>query len=202
MAAIFGRAAGTVPAAWIARIEAATAPTLGARRVPRWRPLLGAIAAAILIALIGTYALNPGAPADTILADALDARSQTLAPSLSLAGASLPPAPARDALLHASLHMKLHAPDLSRFGFQLTRLDTYRPAGGVSVGLRYRDARARELTIFVRASSGQVRFDLLRRGDLRVCVWQDDVVGAVMAGQMSAGEMMRVASGAYAALNL
>ena len=54
----------------------------------------------------------------------------------------------------------------------------------------------------MRASDGTVRFDLLRRGRARVCVWQDDVVGVVIIAPMSAGEMMRVASGAYAALNL
>jgi len=35
-----------------------------------------------------------------------------------------------------------------------------------------------------------------------VCLWQDEVVGAVMMGEMSAGQMMRVAGAAYAALNL
>ena len=47
-----------------------------------------------------------------------------------------------------------------------------------------------------------VRFDLLRHGSTRVCIWQDNVVGAVVIAPMSAGEMMRVASSAYTALNL
>ena len=57
-------------------------------------------------------------------------------------------------------------------------------------------------SITVRKSAGAARFDLLRRGSLRVCIWQDDVVGAVITGQMSAGAMMRVASRAYADLDL
>jgi anti-sigma factor RsiW len=59
-----------------------------------------------------------------------------------------------------------------------------------------------ELTIYVRKSDGDARFDLLRRGKLRVCIWQDEVVSAVMTGDMSAGEMMRVASAAYSSLDL
>ena len=59
------------------------------------------------------------------------------------------------------------------------------------------------LTLFVRPSTGVPRFDLFKTGALRVCIWQDEVVGAVMMGEMSAGQMMRVAQGAaYAALEL
>jgi anti-sigma factor RsiW len=37
---------------------------------------------------------------------------------------------------------------------------------------------------------------------LRICIWQDDIIGTVMVGDMSAGEMARAASAAYAGLNL
>jgi len=58
------------------------------------------------------------------------------------------------------------------------------------------------LTLFVRRSDGVPRFELLKSGTLRTCIWQDEVVGAVMMGEMSAGQMMRVASAAYLALDL
>jgi hypothetical protein len=35
------------------------------------------------------------------------------------------------------------------------------------------------------------------RGRVRVCLWQDDVLATVMVGEMSAAEMLRVASLAY-----
>jgi anti-sigma factor RsiW len=192
----FGAAPPDVPAAWIARIEAASRPA--GRKALAGHPIVMAWAAAIVLALIGAYADTTLFPQDAVLSAALDARGGATAPVLSLAGTMLPSAAARDALLQDRLHLKVHAPDLSHFGFRLARLDMY----GHAAGLRYRDAAARELTIYVKASSGEARFDMLRRGDLRVCIWQDDVVSAVIAGRMSAGEMMRVASSAYAALDL
>jgi hypothetical protein len=56
--------------------------------------------------------------------------------------------------------------------------------------------------MYVRPSAGAPRFDLLRSGKLRVCVWQDDVVGAVIVGDMPAGQMMRVAGAAYSDLDM
>ena len=107
-----------------------------------------------------------------------------------------------DALLQARTGLPVRAPDLRRFGFQLARLELYGQDGRGSAQLRYRDAGQRLLTIYVRHSDGTVRFDLLRHASTRVCIWQDDVVGAVIIAPMSAEEMMRVASSAYTALNL
>ena len=59
-----------------------------------------------------------------------------------------------------------------------------------------------ELTIYVRPSDGTVQFDIIRHGDTHVCVWQDDVVGAVITASVSAAEMLRIASSAYTSLNL
>jgi hypothetical protein len=47
--------------------------------------------------------------------------------------------------------------------------------------------------MFVRSSTGMPRFDLSKDGKVRVCIWQDEVVGAVIMGDMTAGQMMRVA---------
>ena len=64
-----------------------------------------------------------------------------------------------------------------------------------------RDAAARHFTVYLKPSSGTPRFDMIKRGDVRICVWQDDVLGAVMLGEMSAAEMLRIASLAYSGLN-
>jgi anti-sigma factor RsiW len=191
-----------LPPAWAARIAAdGPAPRLPQRQSGR-RNVLFALAACVL-AIAGGWWAGLLHPSDSILADAAAARDHRLAPVRQLAGAALPPGATRDALLHDTLHLNVRAPDLAKFGYRLVELDTYSSwRGGPAAGLRYRDANARELTIYVRASSGEARFDLLRSGALRVCIWQDDVVGAVMTGQMSAGEMMRIASAAYSGLDL
>jgi hypothetical protein len=76
-----------------------------------------------------------------------------------------------------------------------------RPAGGAAQ-LRYSDPDQRALTIYVRPSDGTVQFDIIRRGETHICVWQDDVVGAVIMAPVSAAEMLRIASSAYTSLNL
>ncbi len=182
-----------LPPHWQARIEAATTrrPVLGRRQ---------AIAAGLaLVTAAGAGGALWWPKGDTILAAALAARGSGLGGEALSEG---DPA-ARDARLAASLGLKVQAPDLHHFGFHLARLDMARPGAHIRAAqLDYRDAAGRRLTIYVRPSDGTVRFDLLRAGAARVCVWQDDVVGAVIIAPMSAGEMMRVASAAYSALNL
>ena len=104
----------------------------------------------------------------------------------------------RDARLASALGLPVRAPDLQRFGFQLAAIELF--AHGAQ--LRYADSRHRDLTIYVRPSDGTVRFDMLRHGSQRVCIWQDNVVSAVIVAPLSAGEMMRVASKAYGDLDL
>ncbi len=73
--------------------------------------------------------------------------------------------------------------------------------GGKSVELRYRRrARNRDFALYVRHPSSAVRFDQYKRAGLRICVWQDDVLGTVMTGPISAAEMQRLASLAYTGL--
>jgi anti-sigma factor RsiW len=191
-----------LPAAWIARIEQAARPVavMTPRRAVR-RPRLWAmaLAASIVLAIGGVTLLQrSGGGADTILAQAESARQSRTAPLTMLAGAALADGPARDALITHAVGLNLRAPDLARLGWQLAEIDAY-PA---AAALRYRATDGRALTLYVRKSSGTPRFDLLRNGAVRTCIWQDEVVGAVMMGEMSAGQMMRVASAAYVALNL
>ena len=184
--ALAGVMTEAVPAWWQNRIDAATR---NRRMVPRrW-----AIAAGVAVVLAGgggTALLWP--KQDSILKDALAARTRGLGGGKTLNGTD-------DTRLAAALGLKVHTPDLQHFGFHLVRLEVSETR---SAQMEYRDPGGRRLTIYVQPSSGTVRFDLLRDGAARVCVWQDDVVGAVIIAPMSAGEMMRVASSAYSALNL
>jgi anti-sigma factor RsiW len=203
LAAAYGPVAeAPIPAAWLARIEAATAPvvpvaSLARRHAPRRRAVFGLAIAACLAIVALTTLLRPHGQ-DTILADAAAARRDLTPPLLRLAGPALLDANARDTALHHAVGLALHAPDLSALHWRLTELETYPHAAA----LRYRSDSGQALTIYVRPSAGPPRFDLLKDGKIRTCIWQDEVVGAVMMGDMSAGQMMRVASAAYVSLNL
>jgi len=188
------------PAAWIGQIEAA----MVARRktvVTRRFAIAGAAGAMALAASVAgiVYWQRPGDR--TIVAEAEAARDGQLEGGLS-GSDPLPPAAARDTLLQSATGMRVRAPDLLRFGFHLTRIELFGPPGGGAAQLRYSDPGERMLTIYVRASDGTVRFDILRRGETRVCIWQDDVVGAVIIAPVSAAEMLHIASSAYTDLNL
>jgi anti-sigma factor RsiW len=202
LAALYsGIAKERVPASWLARIEAAAAPIpFPVRRsAPPRASWLMALAASVLLVLGSAIWLQPfGPPADQVLAQADAVRRDAVAPATRLAGVALADAPARDALLAQAVGLHVRAPDLARLGWRLGEIDTYAQAAA----LRYTAADGRALTLFVRKSSGTPRFDLLKNGAVRTCIWQDEVVSAVMMGEMSAGQMMRVASAAYTALNL
>ncbi len=188
--ALVGIMGKPLPPAWPARIEAATQKRV---TLPR-RRAMAAGAAAVLAAGAGAALLWP--KGDGILTDALAARAEGLRSGLQVAGAG---AAVQNERLAEALGLKVRAPDLTHFGFHLARLEVNDRR---LAQMDYRDAAGRRLTIYVRPSDGTVRFDLLKAGAARVCVWQDDVVGAVIIAPMSAGEMMRVASSAYVALNL
>lgn len=188
-----------VPAAWIARIErAAAVPRL--RRSMSRRVLWGPALAACLVLVLGSMVLlyQSGQPERSILAEAEAARQERSVALTRLTGAALADMPSRDAVLERAVGLKLHAPDLARIGWNLVEIDAYADAAA----LRYRAESGGTLTLFVRRSSGTPRFDLLKTGAVRICIWQDEVVGAVMMGELSAGQMMRVAAAAYEALNL
>ncbi len=192
-------AAQAVPASWIARIEHATAPPRVRRTSsPRARWAV-ALAACVVLAVGGAVLLDQSHRADrSILAQAEAARLDQSLTLSRVTGAALADAPARDAVLAHAVGLQLRAPDLVHLGWKLVELDTYADAAA----LRYHAANGGSLIMFVRRSTGTPRFDLLKTGRVRVCVWQDEVVGAVIMGEMSAGQMMRVAGAAYAALNL
>ncbi len=187
-----------LPSAWAARIEAGLAD-----RKPMVARRWMAIAAGIALAVCAGAAVRGRWPGrDTILAEAEAAREGRLDGRIA-AGDPLPPPDARDALLRSALAMPMHVPDLHRFDFRLVHMALYRrPGGGGGAQLAYVDRNGQMLTIYVRPSDGKVQFDILRHGQTRVCVWQDDVVGAVIMAKVSAAEMLRIASTAYTSLNL
>jgi anti-sigma factor RsiW len=195
-------AQAAIPDSWRLRIEQATQPVSPPRRhlnlpTPRRRTAV-ALALAACLALLALATLLRPAPADPILAEADAARLDETPPVARLTGAALTDAPARDQILRGAVGLAVRAPDLSSQHFHLVELETYVHAAT----LRYRSDSGVSLTVYVRPSAGPPRFDLLRQGHIRTCIWQDEVVGAVMMGDMSAGQMGRVASAAYLALNL
>ncbi len=181
-----------LPPNWAAQIEAATARRAPARLGRRY-----AIAASLAVAIGAAAAVKWWPHGDTILADALAVRDGTAA-GRALPQGVLADAAQRDAQLASAVGLPAHAPDLQHFGFQLTAMQLFTRGAQ----LRYADRSRRILTIYVRPSDGTVRFDMLRQGTQRICIWQDNVVGAVIVAPLSAGEMMRVASKAYGDLDL
>ena len=188
-----------VPLSWIVLIERAAAATPTARRrVPPWGRWVVGLAACLVLLLGGVAFLEQrGPPEGSILVQAEAARQERTLALVRLTGPALDDVPSRDAQLTHAVGLMLRAPDLSRLGWTLAEIDIYEKAAA----LRYR-AGDRTLTLFIRPSTGAPRFDLFEEGAVRVCLWQDEVVGAVMMGEMSAGQMMRVAGAAYVALNL
>jgi anti-sigma factor RsiW len=188
-----------LPREWIDRIERASA------RRPWHGQALGiaALAASLVLVLTGVLAYRQFArPArDDVVADALAARADSLRPEAVIPVASERVAEAEAGVMTRTLATRVKAPDLSRMGYRLVGIDIYsEPAR--SFELRYRDGEGRIFTLYLRKSSGTPRFDQFEDKGLRVCIWQDDVIGTVMAGKMSAAEMQRLASLAYTGLTL
>ena len=74
--------------------------------------------------------------------------------------------------------------------------------GSEAVQLRYEDARQRLFTVFLRPSAGPDAFEVTERGPVRICVWQNADLTAVMTGEMSTPELFRLASLTYSSLGL
>jgi anti-sigma factor RsiW len=187
-----------MPEAWRTRIAGHD------RRPGRgWLAPVTAIAASIvlLIAGLSTYRQLPANGEESIVREALAARADMLEAHEAIAVSSAEQARGADRVLVQALRMRLKVPDLTRMGYRLTNVRVYENVpGGRSVELRYRDTANRDFALYVRHPSSGVRFDQYRRAGLRICVWQDDVLGTVMTGPISAAEMQRLASLAYTGL--
>ncbi|TWB15493.1 anti-sigma factor RsiW [Nitrospirillum amazonense] len=167
-----------------------TANGPAARPWADWRRL-GAVAAVLLLLVGGgAYLVNDpaGSPAGDVVQMALAARDVPAAVPSDLAP--------YNAALSRVVALNIKVPDLTRAGYRLAGVKVEGQAATVA----YRDADDRLFTIYLRHSDGTVRFDQFKRDKLRVCIWQDDQLSMVMAGEMSAAVMQKLASMAYVGL--
>jgi anti-sigma factor RsiW len=187
-----------LPPEWLSQIA-----DHGRRRRNAWLAPITAIAASIMLLIAGlsSYQRLPAGGEESIVREALAARADMLEAHEAFAVASAAQARSADRVIADALRMRLKVPDLTRMGYRLTNVRVYENVpGGRSVELRYRDGANRDFALYVRHPSSGVRFDQYKRAGLRVCIWQDDVLGTVMTGPISAAEMQRLASLAYTGL--
>jgi anti-sigma factor RsiW len=196
-----------VPPEWLQRVRDASVPRRPSfSRVAFSRRSIVAIAASLLLILtvnfwfvFNRYIVTNE---DAVIAEAFAARQDSTRPEQSVAVASIAPE-ARNQVLTMALSMMLKAPDLSRLGYRLENIRIYADVPwGKAAELAYRDDQNRLFTLYLRHPSSPPRVDLVERDGMRICIWQDDVLSTVMLGEMSAGEMARVASLAYSGLTL
>lgn len=195
-----------LPESWIAQIEAHPEKKPGWTFVPQIsREYLMALAASVIVILGAwlSYANYAAPQEDAILAEALAARQNRLQVEQVYPADSLAAAEDRDQVLQAALALNVKAPDLGKFGYRLTDIRVYpESSNGKAVELEYRDTQTRLFSLYLRKPSGPPKVDMLERDGKWTCIWQDEVLGAVMQGEMSAGEMARIVSVAYFELNL
>jgi len=195
-------AARPVPQHLLALAEGAARPAS-----PRWRSwgAGGVIAAALVVGLAGTAGLwraQPSRPGEIVEA-ALDARIESVRGEKIVPVAASAGVHRYDAALKSAVAMNVKVPDLAKMGYHLAGLHLYaQAAGGRAAELLYRDTQGRLFTLYLRHSDGAARFDQFERRGLRVCIWQDDQLGMVMAGNVSTAAMQRLASLAYTGLTL
>jgi anti-sigma factor RsiW len=158
-----------------------------------------AAAAAVILVWLAIPMLTR--PSDPLVAEALAARRGTLQAETQFADGAIPPPDRQDQLIGQALGQNLRTPDLGRAGFALAGFRLYATATGKAVELRYRDAAGRIFTVYLHPPSGPDQFALQSRGAMRICIWRNQDLSAVMIGEMSSSEMLRVASLTYADLN-
>lgn len=180
-----------IPEAWLKTIAQHNVVPLPVKTSRR--QMIGmALAASVAVIAGGTIAYRQVSTrgGDLIVA-AMDAH----------AGArNIPAQPVPENALASVVGVAVKTPDLSKMGFALVGMQTQDDSGARAAVLAYRDAAARVFTLYLRASPGTPHFDMIKRGDTRICVWQDDVLSTVMLADVSAAEMLRLASLAYSGL--
>ncbi len=160
-----------------------------------------AIAASILLVIGGVWLASGVSPPQTrsLVGEALAARSGDLRPE-AIISSGVDVFSAGHAVSTA-LAMKAKAPVLTRFGYHLSAVKSFETdSRHRSVELVYANAGGHVLTLYVSRSVGAPRFDQFESDGLRICIWQDDVVGMVISGHLSAAEMQRLATLAYEGL--
>jgi anti-sigma factor RsiW len=165
-----------------------------------WQSSALSMAAAVALVVLGWFSWpalhQPGR--EPMIEAALAARSGTLHADEKFAASSLMSAGERDRLLAQTLGVPVKAPNLEKAGFRLQTVSVY---AGQAVQLSYQNAQGHAFTVYLHAPDGPDRFELRTMGEMRVCIWQNEDLTAVMLGEMSSSEMLRVASLTYADLN-
>ena len=161
-----------------------------------WR-LVGSIAAAVLMVLGGfsIYRGLHGLRGDAV-ALALEARNDRVLPQRVISTNGSP----RDfeAVVQQTVGARVKVPDLGKMGYRLHAVRVF--AQAAELDYRHRDGG--EFSLYLTKSDGHVRYDQFDRDGLRVCIWKDETITAVMAGRMSTAAMQRLASLAYTGLTL
>jgi anti-sigma factor RsiW len=188
-----------IPKEWIALALGSVAP----KRSPiSWR-LVGSIAAVVILSVIGAigyWERQPSRPSDVVQA-ALEARTNMAHAQEILSIPSGAATEKYNAVLRSTVALNVKVPDLQRMGYKLAGILLY-PHSPAAAELLYRDDKGRSFTLYLRRSDGTAHFDQFERNGLRVCVWQDEVLSTVMAGDVSTAAMQRLASLAYTGLTL
>jgi anti-sigma factor RsiW len=200
---IFGPLRDVPPPPKLVQLVEERAVAQRARRSPYSQRGIFALAASLLLVIgLGLgYLRYFNTQEDTIVSEAVAARSDAVHADQTYAANALRSPQAGDQIVASTLMMNLKAPDLTRMGYRLENVAVYSGVpGGKAVELGYRDAQNRLFTLYLRHPSGPARVDLLQRDGMRLCIWQDEELGTVMLGEMSAGEMARLASLAYSGL--
>jgi anti-sigma factor RsiW len=198
LAQVYGAiAARPLPEDWIETIE-----SWQRRPRPFSIEMIAGIAAVLMLLVGGSLLYRESLPhEEPIVEEALAARSDVMPARQAIALKNPAQTVNVAQTLSSALAMHVSAPDLQRMGYRLVGLRVYgNVPGGNGVELLYRHSDNRVFALYLRHPSGPPRFDQYRQGALRVCIWQDDVIGAVMTGEMSAAEMQRLASLAYTGL--
>jgi anti-sigma factor RsiW len=199
LAEVYGRIrVEPLPPKWIELIESHP----GKLRTSFSARDIAAIAAVLLMAIGGIFLYQRSEPRrESIIEEAIAARNEAIPARQTIAVAAAAHTSTADRVVASALAMRVRAPDLSRMGYTLSGVRIYDDMpGGKSVELLYRKANTPVFALYLRHPSGPARFDQFKQGRLRVCIWQDDVLGTVMTGEMSAAEMQRLASLAYTGL--
>ena len=183
-----------VPKEWLAI-------AYGSRPQTPWR-LIGSIAAVLLVAVISTvsyFEVRPHAPVG-IVEEALNARQDATRPDKIIAVGEGTDVARYDGMLKEAVGAKVRVPDMRKAGYRLASIRVFPHDGGRATELAYRDGRNHVFTLYVSRSDGSVDFIQLERRGLRVCLWRDDQVSTVMAGNVSTAAMQRLAVLAYAGM--
>jgi len=175
----------------------------GGFQLRRTSPIAAIAAALIILVSAATYVVYDARTysQEEVVQTALDARGAESVP-VKVIGVGPGGIGQYNSVLAAAVGLDVKVPDLKALGYRLEQIRLYRVSGAGAAELSYRDEQNRLFTLYLRHSDGAVRFDQFTRDGLRICLWQDEDLSAVMAGNVTTAAMQRLASLAYTGLTL